>query len=59
MKIMEIMKMICLNHFRMGRLNKRALTGPMRLPKNREEQLEVIGKTYDPCFKIRRDTYVP
>jgi hypothetical protein len=31
----------------------------MRLPKNREEQLDVIAKTYDAWFKIWRDNYVP
>ena len=30
----------------------------MRLPKNREEQLEVIAKTYDAWFRIWRDTFV-
>ena len=31
----------------------------MRLSKKMEEQLEVIGKTYDVWFKIWRDTYFP
>jgi hypothetical protein len=51
--------MICPNHLRMGRLNKRDLDGPIWLPKKREEQLEVIGKKYDAWFKIWRDAYVP
>ena len=51
--------MISPNHLRMGRLNMRVLDGPMRLPKNREEQLDIITKMYDPWFRIWRDTYVP
>ena len=54
-----LLKMIHPNHLRMGRLNNRALYGPMRFPKNREEQLEVFGNTYAAWFKIWRDTYVP
>ena len=42
----------------MGRLNKMALDGLMRLPKNREEQLEDIRKNYDAWSKIWRDAYV-
>ena len=42
----------------MGRLNKRVLDGPMRLPKNREEQRDVIAKMYDAWFRIMRDTNV-
>jgi hypothetical protein len=41
-----ILKMIFPNHLQMGMLKKRALDGPMRLPKNKEEQLEVIRKNY-------------
>ena len=40
-------------------LNKRVLDGPMRLPKNREEQLDIIAKMYDARFRILQDTYVP
>jgi hypothetical protein len=54
-----LLKMICPNHLRMGRINKRALDGPMRLPKNREEQLKLIGETYEAWFRIWRDSYVP
>jgi hypothetical protein len=43
----------------LGRINKRALDGPMRLPKNREEQLKLIGDTYEAWFRIWRDSYVP
>jgi hypothetical protein len=54
-----VLKMITPNHLRMGRMNKRVLDGPMRLPRNREEQLEVIAKMYNAWFRIWRDTYVP
>jgi hypothetical protein len=54
-----VLKMISPNHLRMGCLNMRALDGPMSLPKNREEQLNVRAKMYDAWFRIWRDTYVP
>jgi hypothetical protein len=41
-----ILKMHFPNHLRMGRFNKRALDGPMRILKNKQEQLEVIRKNY-------------
>ena len=37
-----VLKISCPNHLRMGRVNTRALDGPMRLPKNKEEHLKVV-----------------
>ena len=54
-----LLKMICPNHLRMGRLNTRMLDGPMRLPRNKEEHLQVVRQMYDAWFAIWRDTYVP
>ena len=51
--------LFCPNHLRMGRVNTRALDGPMRLPKNKEEHLRVVRLMYDAWFAIWRDTYVP
>jgi hypothetical protein len=54
-----VLKMITPNHLRMGRLNNRVLDGPMRLPRNREEQLQNVRETYDAWFRIWKDVYVP
>ena len=51
--------MICPNHFRVGRMNKRALDGPVRLPKGKMEMLTMVDKMYKAWFKPWRDTYVP
>ena len=42
-----VLKIICPNHLRMGRVNTRALDGPMRLPKNKEEHPRVVRPMYD------------
>ena len=54
-----LLKMICPNHLRVGRMNKRALDGPARLPKNKMEMLKVVDETYKTWFRIWRDSYVP
>ena len=51
-----VIKMICLNHLRIGRLNNRMLDGPMRLPTKREEQLKLVSNLYSAWFKILQDT---
>ena len=43
-----ILKMICTNHLRMGRLKKRALDGPMRLLKNMRSNLRLFGRILMP-----------
>ena len=37
-----LLKLICPNHLRVGRINSRTLDGPMRLPTNKEEYLGVV-----------------
>ena len=54
-----LLKMICPNHIRVGRMNKRALDGPFRLPKNKMEMLKVVDEVYKTWFRLWRDTYVP
>ena len=54
-----LLKMICPNHLRMGRMNKRALEGPVRLPKGKMEMLDMVDKMYKAWFRIWRDTFVP
>ena len=54
-----LLKMICPNQLRVGRINKRALDGPLRLPKNRMEMLIQVDEVYKVWFRIWRDSYVP
>ena len=54
-----LLKLICPNHLKMGKLNNRSLDGPMRLPRNKEEYLKIARETYDAWFAIWRDAYVP
>ena len=54
-----LLKLICPNHLRVGRINSRTLDGPMRLPTDKEEYLGVVRQKYDAWFKIWCDTYVP
>ena len=52
-----VLKMICPNHLRVGRLNNRDMDGLMRLPRNREEQLKEVSDMYTAWFKIWQDVY--
>ena len=54
-----ILKIICPNHLRVGKLNNRALDGPMRLPSHREEQLKKVSDAYTAWFRIWQDVYLP
>ena len=54
-----LLKMICPNHLRVGRMNKRALDGPVRLPKNKMEMLKTVEEVYQAWFRLWRDTCVP
>ena len=54
-----LLKLICPNHLRVGRINSRVLDGPMRLPTDKEEYLGVVRQKYDTWFRIWCDTYVP
>ena len=44
---------------RLGRINTRALSGPMRLPNGASEMVERVVKTYEAWFKVWSDTYIP
>ena len=54
-----LLKMICPNHLRVGRMNKRALDGPVWMPKNKMEMLKTVDEAYQAWFRIWRDAYVP
>jgi len=51
--------MITPNMLRVGRVNKRSLDGPIKLPKNRMEILNRVEEVYEAWFKIWRETLVP
>ena len=54
-----LLKMISPNMCRVGRINERALDGPMRLPTGGGELLKEVQKLYNSWFKIWRVSYVP
>ena len=55
----ELLKILTPNMLRVGRINSRALQGPIRLPVDNEEMLEVVETTYEGWFKIFKETVVP
>ena len=55
----ELLKIITPNMLRIGRINSRALHGPIRLPVNRKELLEMVENTYKAWFNIFKETVVP
>ena len=54
-----LLKIITPNMLRVGRVNKRSVDGPMRLPKDRSEILAKVCETYDSWFKIWSECMVP
>ena len=55
----ELLKILTPNFLRVGKINSRALQGPIRLPVNKQELLEHVDKLYAGWFKIFKDTVVP
>lgn len=55
----ELLKILTPNMLRVGRVNSRALQGPIRLPVSKKELLEHVEKIYSGWFKIFKDTVVP
>ena len=47
-----LLKMICPNFLRVGRINDRSLDGPIRLPNGPGEMMEKVEKAYVAFFKI-------
>ena len=54
-----LLKLIFPNMLRTGRMNRRALNGPVRLPKGPGELLEKIEKSYEVFFKLWNTTVIP
>ena len=55
----ELLRILTPNMLRVGRINSRALQGPIKLPVNRQELLGHVDKLYSGWFKIFKDTVVP
>ena len=55
----ELLRMLTPNMLRVGRINSRALDGPIRLPVTRQELLGHVDKLYAGWFRIFKDTVVP
>ena len=55
----ELLKILTPNMLRVGKINSRALQGPIRLPVSKQELLEHVEKIYSGWFKIFKDTVVP
>ena len=54
-----MLKLITPNMFRVGRLNSRALSGPVRLPKGPKEMMSKVEKLYDSFFQLINIVMVP
>ena len=55
----ELLKIITPNMLRIGRNNNRALQGPIRLPGNTKELLDLVDSTYKAWFNVFKETVVP
>ena len=55
----ELLKIITPNMLRVGRINSRALQGPVRLAGDNKELLKIVDSTYQGWFNIFKETVVP
>ena len=55
----ELLKIISPNMLRIGRVNSRALQGPIRLPVDKKELMSIVENTYKMWFNIFKETVVP
>ena len=55
----ELLKIITPNMLRVGRINSRAIQGPIRLPASNRELFTHVEIIYKAWFKIFKDTVVP
>ena len=55
----ELLKILTPNMLRVGRINSRALQGPIRLPVSKKEMLEQVENLYQGWFKVFKETVVP
>ena len=55
----EILKILTPNMLRMGRINTRALSGPLKLPSGASDMVEKVIKMYEAWYKVWSETYIP
>ena len=55
----EVLKILTPNMLRLGRINTRALSGPLRLPNGASDMVERVVKTYEAWYKVWSDSYIP
>ena len=55
----EVLKILTPNMMRHGRINTRALSGPMRLPHGASDMVDRVVKTYEAWYKVWSETYIP
>ena len=55
----EILKILTPNMMRMGRINTRALSGPLKLPSGMSDMVERVAQVYKAWYKIWSEAYVP
>ena len=54
-----LLKVICPNILRIGRLNTRVVQGPVRLPKGPSELMMKVEERYKVFYKLWNTTYIP
>ena len=54
-----ILKIVTPNLMKIGRLNSRSLSGPLRFPKGPKEYLKKVEQTYDSFFKLWNTSCLP
>ena len=55
----ELLKILTPNILRIGRINSRALQGPIRLPASKKDLMEQVELTYQAWFRVFKETVVP
>ena len=55
----EVLKLLVPNMLRMGKINSRALDGPVKLSSDNKKMLSEIQKKYEAWYKIWVEVYVP
>ena len=55
----EVLKILTPNMMRMGRINTRALSGPLKLPSGMSDMVERVAHVYKAWYKIWSEAYVP
>ena len=55
----EVLKILTPNMMRMGRINTRALSGPLRLPAGSSEMVDRVIKNYEAWYKVWSEAYIP